>query len=200
MQETQVINQLFWLPLIFLSGATIPFPSLPQCRSARRRCFFPPPIWCNGLQTRDLSFSMPSHDPACSELSWLWLLGRAHLLRFRATVPLGAGSQNSAQSQTLGRCHRHSLSAAGHLGSENRTGVIADGITMPRTTRWKPEIQRPAQVAILPDRETRNRSNSRNEPRAMQCAILVLALRHLPRHTGLTLCYMRVVPYSAILA
>ncbi len=29
MQETQVINQLLWLPLIFLSGATVPLPSLP---------------------------------------------------------------------------------------------------------------------------------------------------------------------------
>ena len=28
MQETQVLNQLLWLPLIFLSGATIPFTSL----------------------------------------------------------------------------------------------------------------------------------------------------------------------------
>jgi ABC-2 type transport system permease protein len=30
MQETQVINQLIWLPLIFLSGATVPLASLPQ--------------------------------------------------------------------------------------------------------------------------------------------------------------------------
>lgn len=30
MQETQVINQLIWLPLIFLSGATIPLVTLPQ--------------------------------------------------------------------------------------------------------------------------------------------------------------------------
>ena len=29
MQETQVINQLIWLPLIFLSGATIPLAQLP---------------------------------------------------------------------------------------------------------------------------------------------------------------------------
>jgi ABC-2 type transport system permease protein len=28
MQETQVLNQLLWLPLIFLSGATIPFKAL----------------------------------------------------------------------------------------------------------------------------------------------------------------------------
>jgi ABC-type multidrug transport system permease subunit len=30
MQETQVLNQLIWLPLIFLSGATIPLSSLPK--------------------------------------------------------------------------------------------------------------------------------------------------------------------------
>jgi ABC-type multidrug transport system permease subunit len=30
MQETQVINQLIWLPLIFLSGATIPLVDLPR--------------------------------------------------------------------------------------------------------------------------------------------------------------------------
>jgi ABC-2 type transport system permease protein len=30
MQETQVINQLVWLPLIFLSGATVPLASLPR--------------------------------------------------------------------------------------------------------------------------------------------------------------------------
>src|SRR6201982_2721612 len=30
MQETQVLNQLLWLPLIFLSGATIPFTSLSE--------------------------------------------------------------------------------------------------------------------------------------------------------------------------
>jgi ABC-type multidrug transport system permease subunit len=30
MQETQVLNQLIWLPLIFLSGATMPLPFLPK--------------------------------------------------------------------------------------------------------------------------------------------------------------------------
>jgi ABC-2 type transport system permease protein len=30
MQETQVINQLIWFPLLFLSGATVPLASLPQ--------------------------------------------------------------------------------------------------------------------------------------------------------------------------
>src|ERR1700686_3023444 len=30
MQETQVLNQLIWLPLIFLSGATLPLPYLPK--------------------------------------------------------------------------------------------------------------------------------------------------------------------------
>ena len=30
MQETQVLNQLLWLPLIFLSGATFPLAYLPK--------------------------------------------------------------------------------------------------------------------------------------------------------------------------
>jgi ABC-2 type transport system permease protein len=30
MQETQVINQLIWFPLLFLSGATVPLADLPQ--------------------------------------------------------------------------------------------------------------------------------------------------------------------------
>ena len=30
MQETQVLNQLIWLPLLFLSGATVPFSQLPK--------------------------------------------------------------------------------------------------------------------------------------------------------------------------
>ncbi len=36
MQETQVINQLLWLPLIFLSGATVPLPYPPGDRAACR--------------------------------------------------------------------------------------------------------------------------------------------------------------------
>ena len=34
MQETQVLNQLIWLPLIFLSGATVPLPDLPKVAQA----------------------------------------------------------------------------------------------------------------------------------------------------------------------
>jgi hypothetical protein len=40
MQETQVINQLIWLPLIFLSGATLPLAYLPQ--SVQRVALFLP--------------------------------------------------------------------------------------------------------------------------------------------------------------
>jgi ABC-2 type transport system permease protein len=34
MQETQVLNQLIWLPFIFLSGATMPLPFLPKAAQA----------------------------------------------------------------------------------------------------------------------------------------------------------------------
>jgi len=44
MQETQVINQLLWFALIFLSGATVPLPVLPQA-AQRVALFLPQPIW-----------------------------------------------------------------------------------------------------------------------------------------------------------
>jgi ABC-2 type transport system permease protein len=49
MQETQVLNQLIWLPLIFLSGATLPIASLPAF--ARHVALFLPATYLvSGLQ------------------------------------------------------------------------------------------------------------------------------------------------------
>jgi len=50
MQETQVINQLIWLPLIFLSGATIPLANLPQVVK-RVGLFLPATYLVTGLQS-----------------------------------------------------------------------------------------------------------------------------------------------------
>jgi ABC-type multidrug transport system permease subunit len=55
MQETQVINQLLWLPLIFLSGATVPMPSLPAVVQ-RVGVFLPATYLVNSLQ-RAIYFS-----------------------------------------------------------------------------------------------------------------------------------------------
>jgi len=69
MQETQVLNQLIWLPLIFLSGATLPmaiflplprmslFSCQPPISSAayKTRCFCPFPSrksWCKSWHSR----------------------------------------------------------------------------------------------------------------------------------------------------
>lgn len=49
MQETQVINQLLWLPLIFLSGATFPLAYLPKTVQ-RFGLFLPATYLVNGLQ------------------------------------------------------------------------------------------------------------------------------------------------------
>lgn len=49
MQETQIINQLIWLPLIFLSGATVPLPSLPVFIQ-RIAVFLPATYVVSGLQ------------------------------------------------------------------------------------------------------------------------------------------------------
>lgn len=49
MQETQVINQLIWLPLIFLSGATLPLAYLPNL-AQRVAVFLPATYLVTGLQ------------------------------------------------------------------------------------------------------------------------------------------------------
>lgn len=49
MQETQVINQLIWLPLIFLSGATLPLAYLPNAVQ-RAALFLPATYLVSGLQ------------------------------------------------------------------------------------------------------------------------------------------------------
>lgn len=70
MQETQVINQLLWLPLIFLSGATFPLAFLPHVvqnvslflpatylvQGLQRAIFSSIPIWQLGVQFGSLAF------------------------------------------------------------------------------------------------------------------------------------------------
>jgi ABC-type multidrug transport system permease subunit len=50
MQETQVINQIIWFPLIFLSGATIPLVTLPLV-VRRVGLFLPATYLVTGLQS-----------------------------------------------------------------------------------------------------------------------------------------------------
>jgi ABC-2 type transport system permease protein len=50
MQETQVLNQLIWLPLIFLSGATMPLPYLPHL-AQKFALFLPATYLVWGLQS-----------------------------------------------------------------------------------------------------------------------------------------------------
>ena len=50
MQETQIINQLIWFPLIFLSGATIPLANLPVA-AKRVGLFLPATYLVTGLQS-----------------------------------------------------------------------------------------------------------------------------------------------------
>jgi ABC-type multidrug transport system permease subunit len=57
MQETQVLNQLLWLPLIFLSGATLPLAFLPKMVQGFS-VFLPATYLVTGLQ-QALFFSKP---------------------------------------------------------------------------------------------------------------------------------------------
>src|SRR6266700_4987077 len=58
MQETQVLNQLLWLPLIFLSGATIPLAYLPRVVQ-RIGLFFPATYLVNGMQQTIVNAATP---------------------------------------------------------------------------------------------------------------------------------------------
>jgi ABC-2 type transport system permease protein len=70
MQETQVINQILWLPLIFLSGATFPLAYLPEVvkkvslflpatylvQGLQAAIFNSKPIWHLGVEIGSLAF------------------------------------------------------------------------------------------------------------------------------------------------
>jgi ABC-type transport system involved in cytochrome c biogenesis permease component len=59
MQETQVLNQLLWLPLIFLSGATIPLSYLPVSVQ-RIGLFLPATYLVNGMQQSIINSASPA--------------------------------------------------------------------------------------------------------------------------------------------
>jgi ABC-type multidrug transport system permease subunit len=58
MQETQIINQLLWLPLIFLSGATFPLAYLPHIVQ-KISLFLPATYLVQGLQSAIYSSTAP---------------------------------------------------------------------------------------------------------------------------------------------
>jgi ABC-2 type transport system permease protein len=58
MQETQILNQLLWLPLIFLSGATFPLAYLPR-PVQRFGLFLPATYLVNGLQQTIVNAATP---------------------------------------------------------------------------------------------------------------------------------------------
>jgi ABC-type polysaccharide/polyol phosphate export permease len=60
MQETQVINQLIWLPLIFLSGATFPLAFLPNV-AKNFSLFLPATYLVQGLQAAIVNSTQPWH-------------------------------------------------------------------------------------------------------------------------------------------
>jgi ABC-2 type transport system permease protein len=71
MQETQVLNQLIWLPLIFLSGATMPLPYLPQI-AQKFALFLPATYLVWGLEAATF-FSQPISNvlmETCSLAIW----------------------------------------------------------------------------------------------------------------------------------
>jgi ABC-type multidrug transport system permease subunit len=82
MQETQVLNQLIWLPLIFLSGATLPLPYLPKI-AQHVAVFLPATYLVTGLQG-----ALYSSFPAWKLLVQIFSLACWAILTFFVSVQL----------------------------------------------------------------------------------------------------------------
>jgi ABC-2 type transport system permease protein len=92
MQETQVLNQLLWLPLIFLSGATIPFTSL--SKSVQNVALFLPATYLvHGLKNAIVNDSSPDKIllPLGSLTIWfiLTLFLSSQLFRWEPEAKIG---------------------------------------------------------------------------------------------------------------
>ena len=92
MQETQVLNQLLWLPLIFLSGATIPFTSL--SKSIQNVALFLPATYLvHGLKSAIVSGLSPDKIllPLVSLTVWflLTLFLSSQLFRWEPEAKIG---------------------------------------------------------------------------------------------------------------
>jgi ABC-type multidrug transport system permease subunit len=135
MQETQVINQLIWLPLIFLSGATVPLASLPQVVS-RVGLFLPATYLVTELQDAIYWSAKPWNGDVLiavgSLLVWAGLTfflsaqlfrwepeskipGRAKLLVAATAIPfllLGIWENNSSHTIAKAKAMAESLNAA----------------------------------------------------------------------------------------
>src|SRR5258708_23967534 len=134
MQETQVINQLIWLPLIFLSGATVPLATLPLVVK-RVGLFLPATYLVTGLQSAIYwAFAPWSPDvllALCSLALWAFLTfflsaqlfrwepeskipRRAKLLVAATAIPfllLGIWENNSSHTVSKSQAMMDSLSA-----------------------------------------------------------------------------------------
>ncbi len=117
MQETQIINQLLWFALIFLSGATVPLAVLPHMVQRDRTlpaCYLFR-LWLAACHACRCSVVHSRHRGVLSDR-----VGRSGRLHFFATLPVGAGSQAAAQCEALGGGHDSTVRTSGHLGKSQR--------------------------------------------------------------------------------
>lgn len=142
MQETQIINQLIWLPLIFLSGATVPLATLPQVVK-RVGLFLPATYLVTELQdavywsappwSRDVLFALGSLvlwailTFFLSAQLFRWepeakIPGRAKLLVAATAIPfllLGILENRSNQTMAKAQAMYDSLNAPSHSGTSS---------------------------------------------------------------------------------
>ena len=117
MQETQVINQLLWLPLIFLSGATFPLAFLPQVVQKVSSVF------ASNLSRAGLAGRALQLDTHLESRRAGWracLLGHPDFLSLHSAFPLGTGGEGATPREIACRRHGHSFSPSGNPGEQVR--------------------------------------------------------------------------------
>jgi len=134
MQETQVLNQLLWLPLIFLSGATLPLGFLPR-PVQRIGLFLPATYLVNGLQQ-----TIVNSATAWSRYAEILSLGVWACLTFFLSAQLfrwEPEARTPRRAKTAGRGHSDPICTLGRCGEQ-------DGSHPPRSQVGIPSMNSPA--------------------------------------------------------
>ena len=104
MQETQIINQLLWFALLFLSGATVPLPNLPKV-AQHVALFLPATYLVSGLQRAMVDRA--SVFGRCGRRSGAWWFGPRWRFLFLRSFSGGNQKRSCRGMRSCGQLRRY---------------------------------------------------------------------------------------------
>ncbi len=116
-QETQIINNAFWLVFLFLSGATLPLPLFPNWLQGLA-LLVPATYLVSGFERALTSGTSVIH--LGGRIAFALGLCRARSDHRATVVPMGSRPKGPAPCATLGRLHDHSVHSVGRVGDPQR--------------------------------------------------------------------------------